>query len=114
VDVPNVDILCYGRVTHSRTIFLQQLGRGLRLKPDKKRKLLVLDYVDDLRRIGAVRRMADEFREENDDGIELLKLETGFKLAFNDENTKNFIELVEPDATELDEEDDVNRLITIL
>ena len=114
VDVPNVDILCYGRVTHSRTIFLQQLGRGLRLKTDPNRKLLVLDYVDDLRRIGAVRRMADEFRDESDDGIELLKLETGFDLVYTDENTKNFIDLVEPDATELDEEDDVNRLIRIL
>jgi len=114
VDVPNVDILCYGRVTHSRTIFLQQLGRGLRLKTDKKRKLLVLDYVDDLRRIGAVRRIVDEFRDENDDGIELLKLETGFDLVYTNENTKHFIDLVEPDATELDEEEDINRMIRIL
>jgi len=114
VDVPNVDILCYGRVTHSRTIFLQQLGRGLRLKTDKKRKLLVLDYVDDLRRIGAVQRLANEFRDDNDDGVELLKLDKGFELVYTDETTKNFIDLVEPDAIELDEEENDNRLIQLL
>jgi superfamily II DNA or RNA helicase len=26
-----VNILCFARVTHSRRIFVQQLGRGLRL-----------------------------------------------------------------------------------
>ena len=114
VDVPNVDILCYGRVTHSRTIFLQQLGRGLRIKTDKKRKLLVLDYIDDLRRIGAVQRLASEFRDDNDDGIELLQLDKGFNLVYTDETTKNFIDLVEPDATELDEEENDYRLIQLL
>src|SRR5690554_3719879 len=31
VDVPEINILCFARVTHSRRIFVQQLGRGLRL-----------------------------------------------------------------------------------
>ena len=111
VDVPNVDILCYGRVTHSRTIFLQQLGRGLRLKTDKKRKLLVLDYVDDLRRIGAVQRIAGEIQDESNNDIEVLKLDKGFQLSYNDKSTQNFIDLVEPDAVELDEEENEDRLI---
>ena len=111
VDVPNVDILCYGRVTHSRTIFLQQLGRGLRLKTDKKRKLLVLDYVDDLRRIGAVQRIAGEIQDESNNDIEVLKLDKGFQLSYNDKSTQNFIDLVEPDAIELDEEENEDRLI---
>jgi hypothetical protein len=36
-------------VTHSRRIFIQQLGRGLRLKAGKE-KVLVLDFVTDIRR----------------------------------------------------------------
>ncbi len=48
VDIPDVDFLVYLRVTHSRVIFLQQLGRGLRFKEGKT--LLVLDFVADIRR----------------------------------------------------------------
>ena len=53
VDVPDVDLLVFMRVTHSRRIFVQQLGRGLRLAPDKE-KVVVLDFVSDLRRISEV------------------------------------------------------------
>jgi superfamily II DNA or RNA helicase len=53
VDVPDVDIIVFMRVTHSRRIFVQQLGRGLRTSPDKD-KVLVLDFVSDLRRIAEV------------------------------------------------------------
>ena len=37
VDVPDVNIICFLRVTHSRRIFVQQLGRGLRLAPRQER-----------------------------------------------------------------------------
>lgn len=53
VDVPDVDMLAFMRVTHSRRIFVQQLGRGLRLAKDK-RNVVVLDFVSDLRRISEV------------------------------------------------------------
>lgn len=52
VDVPDVNIIVFQRVTHSRTIFIQQLGRGLRLKEGKD-KVVVLDFVSDIRRIAA-------------------------------------------------------------
>jgi len=39
-------------VTHSRRIFTQQLGRGLRLA-DGKDKVIVLDFVTDVRRFAA-------------------------------------------------------------
>lgn len=52
VDVPDVNILVFQRVTHSRRIFVQQLGRGLRIRPGKK-KVIVLDFVSDIRRIAA-------------------------------------------------------------
>lgn len=53
VDVPEVDMIVFMRVTHSRRIFVQQLGRGLRISPDKD-LLIVLDFVTDLRRISEV------------------------------------------------------------
>lgn len=53
IDVPDVNIIVFARVTHSRRIFIQQLGRGLRLRAGKE-KVVVLDCVSDLRRIAEV------------------------------------------------------------
>lgn len=52
VDIPDVNLIVFQRVTHSRRIFIQQLGRGLRLSPDKE-KVVVLDFVSDVRRFAA-------------------------------------------------------------
>lgn len=52
IDVPDVNLVVFQRVTHSRRIFVQQLGRGLRLAPDKER-VVVLDFVSDIRRFAA-------------------------------------------------------------
>jgi len=49
IDVPDVNLVVFQRVTHSRRIFIQQLGRGLRLKKGKD-KVIVLDFVTDIRR----------------------------------------------------------------
>jgi superfamily II DNA or RNA helicase/HKD family nuclease len=49
VDLPNVDTLLLLRPTDSPTLFLQQLGRGLRKHPDKA-TCLVLDFVGQHRR----------------------------------------------------------------
>lgn len=53
IDVPDVNFIVFARVTHSRRIFIQQLGRGLRLRAGKER-VTVLDCVSDLRRIAEV------------------------------------------------------------
>jgi superfamily II DNA or RNA helicase len=52
IDVPDVNIVVFNRVTHSRRIFIQQLGRGLRLSPDKE-KAIALDFAQDIRRYAA-------------------------------------------------------------
>ena len=59
VDVPDVNIIVFQRVTHSRRIFIQQLGRGLRLAPGKSR-VVVLDFVSDIRRFAAGLDLKDE------------------------------------------------------
>jgi hypothetical protein len=53
VDVPDVDLIVFMRATHSRRIFVQQLGRGLRVGKGKD-KVVVLDFVTDLRRVAEV------------------------------------------------------------
>lgn len=53
VDVPDVDLIVFMRATHSRRIFVQQLGRGLRLSANKD-KVIVMDFVTDLRRVAEV------------------------------------------------------------
>jgi len=49
LDVPEVDTLLLLRPTQSATVFLQQLGRGLRRTPDKP-VLTVLDFIGQQRR----------------------------------------------------------------
>ena len=49
IDLPFVDTLLFLRPTSSATVFLQQLGRGLRLSPDKS-SCLILDFVGQHRR----------------------------------------------------------------
>ena len=44
VDIPEIDTILFLRPTESLTIFLQQLGRGLRLAPHKE-CLTVLDFI---------------------------------------------------------------------
>lgn len=70
VDVPDVDLIVFMRVTHSRRIFVQQLGRGLRLSPHKK-SVTVLDFVTDLRRMAEVLNLDRAMR---DGGVERLGL----------------------------------------
>jgi superfamily II DNA or RNA helicase len=48
IDIPEIDTVLFLRPTESLTIFLQQLGRGLRLSEDKE-CLTVLDFVGNAR-----------------------------------------------------------------
>jgi superfamily II DNA or RNA helicase len=61
IDVPEVNMVVFARVTHSRRIFLQQLGRGLRLS-EHKSHVKVLDFVADVRRLAAGLEINSEAR----------------------------------------------------
>lgn len=50
VDVPELDLLLFLRPTESPTIFLQQLGRGLRKAPGKTH-LKVLDFIGNYKKV---------------------------------------------------------------
>src|SRR5438270_12720990 len=49
IDIPEVDTVLLLRPTESATVFLQQLGRGLRLA-DSKSGLTMLDFIGQQRR----------------------------------------------------------------
>ena len=61
-----VNIIVFARVTHSRRIFLQQLGRGLRLN-DNKSHVAVLDFVADVRRVAEGIKMNSDAKKEKEE-----------------------------------------------
>ncbi len=84
VDLPAIDTVTMLRPTESKVLFLQQLGRGLRLHPDKER-LIVLDFIGNhqgflnkpqaLFEVGSSYRQLAEFGRHARDGQ--LKLPPG-------------------------------------
>ena len=86
VDMPKVDMIVFMRVTHSRRIFVQQIGRGLRISPDKDR-LIILDFVTDLRRISEVIELDRAVRGEE---IERLGLGNSL-ISFLDHSAGSFL-----------------------
>jgi superfamily II DNA or RNA helicase/HKD family nuclease len=56
VDVPAVDLLLFLRPTESATVFLQQLGRGLR-KAQGKSHVTVLDFIGNYRNVALIPRL---------------------------------------------------------
>lgn len=92
IDVPDVNILVFQRVTHSRRIFVQQLGRGLRIS-DGKEKVIVLDFVSDIRRFAAGLSLKDSL-EDNSKGITRIDLPnkvTFMKVGGEDDETESFL-----------------------
>ena len=85
IDVPDVDLLVFLRVTHSRRIFVQQLGRGLRVNPGKE-KVIVLDFAADIRRIHAA---LDLTSISDKDAIERLLMSHAL-VSFSDRSMGNF------------------------
>jgi len=87
IDVPEVDLIIFLRVTHSRIIFLQQLGRGLRLSEGKE-KVVVLDFVADIKRIAETIDIADKVYGERDQEV----LKDRFNMQFSVQDAKTFFE----------------------
>lgn len=107
IDVPDVNVLVFLRSTHSRRIFVQQMGRGLRLSPGKE-KLLVLDFVTDVRRLAEIIEMDKEARRPPI-GFATLRFENGI-VTFMNEGAKPFIEQWLKDVTDLDDNEEAQFL----
>lgn len=98
VDVPDVNIICFLRVTHSRRIFVQQLGRGLRLAPRKER-VTVLDFVTDIRRAAAA---LDIKREMERLESETVTVPGTSEITFSDARVGGLMEAWIQDAADLE------------
>jgi superfamily II DNA or RNA helicase len=106
VDVPDVNIICFARVTHSRRIFVQQLGRGLRLR-EGKGCVTVLDFVSDLRRIAAVLNIKRELEAAD---IEVLPEAGRSRIKFSDQRVGSLMDEWIKDAADLETAYDETRL----
>ena len=62
VDIPDARLIVFLRTTQSKTIYEQQLGRGLR-KTDRKMNVDVLDFVANIERLDMVYTLAADVKE---------------------------------------------------
>lgn len=108
VDIPDVNILCFARVTHSRKVFVQQLGRGVRLSPGKN-AVTVLDFVTDIRRLKAVTDLGAAFETGQD--TEVLHMPGPGNVTFvENDQVGGFLRQWINDVANLDSEGDQARL----
>lgn len=56
IDFPNLRVLLFLRPTESKTVFIQQLGRGLRLCSGKDR-VIILDFIGNYKKANAIRQL---------------------------------------------------------
>ncbi|GGV04323.1 hypothetical protein GCM10010211_84410 [Streptomyces albospinus] len=105
VDVPDVNILCFARVTHSRRIFVQQLGRGLRLRKGKTH-VEVLDFVSDIRRLAEVYDMREQVSEGEIEQVSVGRNQ----FEFEDLRVKGLLDQWMADVGDLGGADDSVRL----
>lgn len=100
IDVPDAEMLVFLRGTKSETIWLQQLGRGIR-KANGKTHVTVLDFVANCDRIRAVDELAwniichldDEDKDERERRSRLHIEGTGWSFNFAEE-TRDIIGLL--------------------
>ena len=104
IDVPDVNILVFQRVTHSRRIFIQQLGRGLRISEGKE-KVIVLDFVSDIRRFAAGIELKDGLSKgpKQTTRISLPNKVTFRKVTGEDPDTERFLRIWLDDITAIEE-----------
>ena len=104
IDVPDVGLVIFARVTHSRRIFVQQLGRGLRVKEGKER-VHVLDFVADIRRLASGLQLNRNARQRADSGVEFYRGRGANIVSFNQVNHDSFVNEYLADVADLDEND---------
>ena len=66
IDFPDVRVLLFVRPTESKTVFMQQLGRGLRLCSGKDR-VVILDFIGNYKKANKIRAyLSKKFSEQKD------------------------------------------------
>lgn len=111
IDVPDVNMVVFLRVTHSRRIFVQQLGRGLRIREGKS-SVRILDFVADIRRIAAGLQLNKEAGEYATQAVEkeFIRFPDGQIVVFSNDKALNFFQEYLRDIAEVQDLDDNARL----
>lgn len=105
VDVPDVNILVFARVTHSRRIFVQQLGRGLRLAENKD-VVEVLDFISDVRRLAEVQQLSEQISADEIEDVSVPRN----SFEFTDNKVQGLLEQWVKDIGDLGGADESVRL----
>ncbi len=71
IDIPETNLLVFMRYTGSKTIWLQQLGRGLRKTPNKE-YVHILDFVGSLERLYEVKALSNAVKKQKLDQDNLI------------------------------------------
>ena len=108
IDVPDVNLVVFMRVTHSRRIFVQQLGRGLRVTPTKDH-VVVLDFVADVRRIAAGIELNKEAQRRAQE-IEVFRFQDGEIVHFDGDAPATFFNEYLEDVASIEDMDASARL----
>ena len=90
IDIPDAERIVFLRVTDSKRIFLQQLGRGLRKAPGKE-KVIVLDFVGNCNRLQQVKEIIERvrtFAPPNPRNAPVVVSGKGFEFIFQDEQVE--------------------------
>jgi superfamily II DNA or RNA helicase len=112
VDFPDIETLLFLRPTESKTIFIQQLGRGLRLSP-RKEAVTVLDFIGNYKKAGKVRDYLEGLNTNDEqtldkDGKPEYQYPYGCEVKFDEE----VIELFKEQET-ITKEDLLNNYIRV-
>jgi superfamily II DNA or RNA helicase len=109
VDIPNLRVLLFLRPTESKTVFMQQLGRGLRLTAGKER-VTILDFIGNYKRANQIRKyLAKSERREPGDGRargqkSVYEYATGCEVIF-DEAVEEILDRQDREAAGITRED---------
>lgn len=75
IDFPNLRVLLFLRPTESKTVFIQQLGRGLRLCSGKER-VVILDFIGNYKKANLIRKtLSKSIREVKNSNGRIEKYE---------------------------------------
>ncbi|MDO8559691.1 MAG: DEAD/DEAH box helicase family protein [bacterium] len=94
VDIPEANVLVFLRSTQSKTVFLQQLGRGLRRIPGKEH-VLVLDFAANCERLAMVDELHREVKARTQKrGRARREIQVNWGQVVFEERSRDVLELV--------------------
>lgn len=116
IDVPNVQALLFLRPTESKTVFMQQLGRGLRLSVNKS-EVKILDFIGNYKRANQVRNYLSisksEKRKQNGAYEKMVYHYNPKCKIYFDETIEQLLDLQDEESRDITREDLIDAYYTL-